>query len=110
MGTMGTMGDGMGRAGDGYRELYIFVRETKELIYINEGTGENLHPEDEELGYVDYIYYEQYGLGNGLPEVGGGQVMLRGMFRDVYRCTADCIPDVLDLAYGCSEVEYVLLE
>mgnify|MGYP007025259809 CR=1 FL=1 len=30
----------------------------------------------------------------------GGQVLLEGMFRDLFRCTADCVPRVLDMAFG----------
>ena len=48
----------------------------KQIVRIAEGTGDNLLPEDQDQGYVDYIYYEQYELSQDMPEVDGGQVML----------------------------------
>ena len=66
--------------------MFIFVPEMKQIVRIAEGTGDNLLPEDQDQGYVDYIYYEQYELSQDMPEVDGGQVMLEKMVRDQYRC------------------------
>lgn len=49
---------------------------------------------------MDYIYYAQHELNIDMPEVDGGMVLLEKPLRDKYRCMADCIPDVLDMAYG----------
>ena len=49
---------------------------------------------------MDYIYYDQYMLDADMPDAGGGMVLLKEMLRDRYGCLADCIPDVLDMAYG----------
>lgn len=93
-----------------YDDLYIFIPDENQIIRISEGSGDNLLPEDTAEGYVDYIYYEQYELGGGLLEVDGGQVLLKDMFRDRYGCTADSIPEVLNMAYGNCELDYKILE
>ena len=98
-----------GKKPDGYADLFIFVSEMKQIIRITEGNGSNLLEEDIENGYVDYIYYDQYGLDNGMPEVDGGQVLLKEMLRDKYQCIADCIQDVLDMAYGTNLIDCSIL-
>lgn len=92
-----------------YADLYIFIPDMKQIIRITEGSGDNLLPEDIEEGYTDYICYEQYEISQGFPEVDGGQVLLKEMFRDKYNSTADSIFDVLDMAYGNSEIDYKIL-
>ena len=98
-----------GKKPEGYADLFIYVPEKRQIVRIAEGTGDNLLPEDTENGYVDYIYYEQYGLGIDMPEVDGGQILLEEMLRDKYRCMADCIQDVLDMAYGSCIVDCMIL-
>lgn len=98
-----------GKKPEGYDDLFLFVPEMKQIIRIAEGTGDNLLAEDIADGYVDYIYYEQYELGAGMPEVDGGQIMMDELFRDKYRCTADCIQDVLSMAYGSCLVDCMIL-
>ncbi len=99
-----------GKEPEGYGDLFIFVLEMKQVIRISEGTGDNLLWEDKEKGYVDYIYYDQHELSIDMPVVEGGQVLLKGMYRNLFRCTADCIPRVLDMAYGSDALSYVILE
>lgn len=98
-----------GKEPQGYGELFVFVPEMGQIVRIAEGTGGNLLREDEEDGYVDYIYYEQHGLSDGMSVVDGGQVLLKGMFRELFRCTADCIPRVLDMAYGTDTLGCTIL-
>lgn len=98
-----------GKKPAGYGDLFIYVPEMRQIIRIAEGSGDNLLPEDVREGYVDYIYYEQYELGIDMPEVDGGQIMLDKLLRDKYQCIADCIPDVLDMAYGRSMVDCMIL-
>ena len=93
-----------------YEDLYIFVPAMKQIIRIAEGTGDNLFPEDIEEGYADYIYYEQYELSQGFPEIDGGQVLMEEMFRNKFGCTEDAIEDVLSMAYGTYEIDYVVLK
>lgn len=105
----GQTGTCSGRKSEGYGDLFIFVSEMKQVIRIGEGTGDNLLWEDREKGYVDYIYYDQHELSIDMPVVEGGQVLLKGMYRNLFRCTADCIPRVLDMAYGSDALSYVIL-
>lgn len=98
-----------GKELEGYGDLFIFVPEMKQVIRISEGTGDNLLWKDKEKGYVDYIYYDQHELSIDMPVVEGGQVLLEGMYRNLFRCTADCIPRVLDMAYGSDALSYVIL-
>lgn len=69
----------------------------------------NLLEEDTDAGYIDYIYYDQYMLDVDMPNVDGGMVLLDEMLREKYGCLADCIPDVLDMAYGSCLVSCMIL-
>ena len=93
-----------------FDEIYVFVPEANQIIKISEGSGDNLLDEDIETGYVDYIYYEQYSVETGFPEVDGGMVMLTKLFREQFTCTKDCIPHVLDMAYCNDSLDYIVLE
>ena len=93
----------------GYNEIFVYIPNAGEIIRIAEGTGDNLLKEDFIQGYVDYIYYDIYKLDNGIDEIDGGQVLLKKAFREQYRNTVDAIPDVLAMAYGNTETEYVIL-
>lgn len=90
--------------------IFIYVPLNNQIIRISEGTGDNLLDEDIEAGYVDYIYYEQYELGDDIRESDGGQIMLTELFREKFTCTKDCIPNVLDMAYGDTNLSYIVLE
>lgn len=92
-----------------YAEVYIYVPDKGQVLRIDEGTGDNLLAEDEEAGYVDYIYYDVYDAAIR-TEIDGGQVMLTELFRDKYESTMDCIPDVLDMEYGDPDLAYVVLQ
>lgn len=83
-----------------YSDLFLYVPEARQIVRIAEGTGDNLLEEDADAGYVDYIYYDQYMLDADMPDAGGGMVLLKEMLREKYGCLADCIPDVLEMAYG----------
>ena len=90
--------------------IYIYVPEMKQIVRISEGSGDNLLDEDIEMGYVDYIYYEQYALESDIPEVDGGQIMLSELFQERFTCTKDAVPSVLDMAYGDETLAYVVLD
>lgn len=90
--------------------IFIYVPEMHQIIRISEGTGDNLLDEDIEAGYVDYIYYEQHSVAIDFPEVDGGQIMLTQLFQEQFKSTKECIPNVLDMAYGNKEIPYILLE
>lgn len=89
-----------GKKPAGYDDLFLYVPEIRQIIRITEGSGDNLLPEDMEEGYVDYIDYEQYDIEVGMPEADGGEILLKELLKEKYLCLADCIPDVLDMAYG----------
>ena len=95
---------------ENYNDVFIYVPSANEIIHIAEGTGDNLLKEDIKEGYVDYIYYDQHDLDMDFPETDGGQVMLTELFREKYTCTEECIPDVLDMAYGNSKLKYTILK
>lgn len=89
--------------------IYIYVPEVKQIVKISEGTGDNLNDEDMDAGYVDYIYYEQYVMDPYMRETDGGMIMLTELFQEQFTCTADAIPDVLDMAYHTNTLEYIVL-
>ena len=60
--------------------ILIWNKETG-FIKINEGSGDNLHYEDELQGYVDYIMLDFIDYdGYDFTETDGGQVMLTEMY------------------------------
>ena len=92
-----------------FDEIYIYVPSKKQIIRIAEGSGDNLTNDDIEQGYVDYIYYETHSLEQDLPEVDGGMIMLKQLFRQKYNSTKESIPAVLDMAYEDESIDYLLL-
>ncbi len=99
----------IGKEPERYCDLFLYVPEARQIVRIAEGTGDNLLEEDTDAGYVDYIYYDQYMLDADMPDAGGGMVLLKEMLREKYGCLADCIPDVLEMAYGSSLVRCTVL-
>ncbi len=81
---------------ENYADIYVYIPDKKKIIYISEGTGDNLLREDIAEGYVDYINYTIYDLDNGIEESDGGMIMLKELFQRKYLCAKDCIPDVLE--------------
>ena len=98
-----------GKGPEGYGDLFLYVPEARQIVRIAEGTSDNLLEEDANAGYVDYIYYDQYMLDADMPDADGGMVLLEEMLREKYGCLADCIPDVLEMAYGSSLVRCTVL-
>lgn len=94
---------------EGYDDLFIFVPETKQIIHIAEGTGDNLLQEYINEGFVDYIIYEQYVLKSDIPKINREKILLKKSFREIYECTSDCIQDVLEIAYGNSYLDSIIL-
>ena len=92
-----------------YGDVFVFVPAVGQILRVAEGNGSNLLDDDEEEGYVDYIYYDQYELDPGMTNCDGGQVMLTEMFRDKFNSTLDAIPAALDMAYGDKDLGYVVL-
>ena len=94
---------------EAYNDIFIYVKTKKQIIRIDEGSGDNLTDDDIAQGYVDYIYYEVYNVQQYLPEVDGGTIMLTEWFQEKFESTKEAIPAVLDMAYGDESIEYIML-
>lgn len=92
-----------------YGDVFVYVPSVRQILRVAEGNGSNLLEEDEEQGYVDYIYYDQYELDAEMTNCDGGQVMLTELFRDKFKSTLDAVPAALDMAYGNEKLGYVVL-
>ena len=93
-----------------FNDIFIYVKTKKQIIRIDEGSGDNLTDDDIAQGYVDYIYYEVYNVQQNLPEVDGGMIMLTELFQNKFKSVKDSIPAVLDMAYGDESIEYIMLD
>ena len=94
---------------EAYNDIFIYVPTMRQIIRIDEGSGDNLTDDDIAQGYVDYIYYEVYNVQQDLPEVDGGTIMLTEWFQEKFESTKEAIPAVLDMAYGDESIEYIIL-
>lgn len=95
---------------DNFNDIFIYVQAMKQIIRIDEGSGDNLTDDDIAQGYVDYIYYEVYNVQQDLPEVDGGMIMLTELFQEKFKSTKEAIPAVLDMAYGDESIGYIMLD
>lgn len=95
---------------EAYNDIFIYVPTMRQIIRIDEGSGDNLTDDDIAQGYVDYIYYEVYNVQQDLPEVDGGMIMLTEWFQEKFESTKEAIPAVLDMAYGDESIEYIMLD
>ena len=95
---------------EAYNDIFIYVPTMRQIIRIDEGSGDNLTDDDIAQGYVDYIYYEVYNVQQDLPEVDGGIIMLTEWFQEKFESTKEAIPAVLDMAYGDESIGYVVLD
>ena len=93
-----------------FNDIFIYVPTMRQIIRIDEGSGDNLTDDDIAQGYVDYIYYEVYNVQQNLPEVDGGIIMLTEWFQEKFESTKEAIPAVLDMAYGDESIEYIMLD
>lgn len=94
---------------EAYNDIFIYVPTMRQIIRIDEGSGDNLTDDDIAQGYVDYIYYEVYNVQQDLPEVDGGMIMLTEWFQEKFESTKEAIPAVLDMAYGDESIGYIML-
>lgn len=93
-----------------FNDIFIYVPTMRQIIRIDEGSGDNLTNDDIDQGYIDYIYYEVYNVQQNLPEVDGGMVMLTELFQNKFKSVKDAIPAVLDMAYGDESIGYIMLD
>jgi len=94
---------------DKYAPIVIFVPDKNAVIRIAEGNGDDLTEADISEGDIDYIYYDCYDFEKDM-ENRGGSVMLKNYFRDIYKETEDCIPEVLDMLYNNPDMGYMVLK
>jgi len=90
-------------------DITIYIPSKGEILFIKEGTGGNLSPEDRENGYVDYIDFDVYVSTEPGGAIDGGQLMSKEYIREDYDSMADAIPEVLDFRYGTDDLTYVVL-
>ena len=79
------------------------------FIKINEGSGDNLYPEDEAEGYVDYIMLDfiEYD-GNNFIETDGAQVMLTEMYQEKFKSETEVVYYLIDCGW-IPDLAYVYL-
>lgn len=101
-----------GKKQDGYGSIWMFVPAKAQIVFMQEGSGDNLLQEDRDNGYVDYIDCTAYALdANGMvDEVDGGQLMTEYLIREKYTRLADAIPAVLDFLYDDMFMDAVILD
>lgn len=101
-----------GKKPDGFVPIWLFVPTKGQLVFLQEGTGDNLLPEDLEEGNVDYLEITAYSLGTSgdIEEDDGGELMLPYMVQEHYGCLADSIPDVLDFLFDDPFLEAQILK
>ena len=92
-------------------DLTIFVPAMREIIRIEEGTGENLLPEDRADGYVDYINYDRYDAAAIAEDpLDGGMVMYKEYIRDKYSSMIEAVPDILEEVYDNRDLSFIVLD
>lgn len=90
------------------RDILIWNKEVG-FVKINEGTGDNLFPEDEAEGYVDYImmdFIEYDGI--DFYETDGAQVLLTEMYQEKFESEAEVVQYLIDCDW-IPDVEYTYL-
>ena len=64
--------------------MLIITKDTEKLITIVEGTGDNLSPEDEAEGFVDYVMTSIYHVdGEDIVLEDSGQMLSKEMIADL---------------------------
>lgn len=79
------------------------------FIRINEGSGDNLFPEDEQNGYVDYIMLDflEYD-GVEFIEKDGAQVMLTELYQEKFEDATEVVRYLIDTIF-IPDLEYTYL-
>lgn len=90
-----------GKKPEGFAPIWFFVPAKAQLVFLQEGSGDNLLPEDRKEGIVDYFDITAYSMNScgDIEEDDGGQLLLHYMIQEHYGCLADAIPDVLDFLF-----------
>lgn len=77
--------------------LFFYNPDTKHLLAVWEGTGQNLLPEDEDKGFVDYWMVDEYDREGSAT--GGMQIMCTSVIRKDDKVIED-ICNTVNEAYG----------
>lgn len=95
-----------------YNGIYVYVLKKGQIVFVEEGCGDNLLHEDIAEGYVDYVNYTQFEAdGDEIEQYDGGMMMMmKEVFRDKYKSTNDAVKDILHFIYYEYDVPYIVLE
>lgn len=64
--------------------MLVITKDTEKLITIVEGTGDNLLPEDEAEGFVDYVMTSIYEVdGEDINLIDSGQMLSNTLIADL---------------------------
>lgn len=100
-----------GQKPDGYDPIWFYVPFQDVLIYLQEGSGDNLSKEDIEVGNVAYLDYTVFDVKDGeITEDDGGELLLSQSVQERYDCLADAIPDILEFAYNNMVLDAMILK
>jgi hypothetical protein len=93
-------------------EILIWNEKTG-FIRIYEGTGDNLLPEDEDEGYVDYINIDGLAYDEGefvecYEPVEGGMAMLTELYQEKFESVDDVIQYLIEGEW-MPDVKYIVL-
>lgn len=85
--------------------MLIITKDTEKLITIVEGTGDNLLPEDEAEGFVDYVMTSIYEVdGEDINLIDSGQMLSRTPIEDLEE--DELVKRVLDY-WGLGEEDWI---
>lgn len=90
--------------------MLIYVGEPHyQIIVAEEGTGDNLLPEDIKEGYVDYFMTSAYRQEDDeLELIDSGQMLCEKLVKDME--TAEIVDLLMDYHYGYTPKNYVMLD
>lgn len=94
-------------------EVLIYLPGSEEYIRISEGDGFNLLEENEEKGYIDYIYYgicDSIEAARNYDDSDGGMILLTEYYQDKFTSIEQVIHEVLDFVYISGNIEYIIME
>lgn len=97
-----------GKIPNGFDDFCIYIPSKRQIVHIQEGSGDNLSKEDLTEGYIDYIDYTQYSL-EDFEEEDGGMMMLTELVQGKYKKLADCLPELMDYIYDDPDIHRIIL-
>lgn len=95
---------------EGFDNLWIHVPRKQSLVFIQEGSGDNLDCDDAAEGYVDYTSYDISFTTGDLNDSDGGMETFRQPVKEHYGCLTDAVPDILFALYGDNRLEVMIMK